>query len=151
MHQQRKPSNESSAMTSTYASLSSVVIFSGLDRDALDEIDRLSTEVDVKSGYVLAAEGSIGREFGVILEGTAKVTIDGVEVATLRSGDHYGEVALLAELGQGYRRGATVTATSDMRIAVMSISEFATMLAAFPTINSALTTGAKNRLAQNAR
>jgi CRP-like cAMP-binding protein len=138
-------------MTTAHSTLSSVVIFTGLDHDALNEIDRLSTEVDVKAGYVLAAEGSIGREFGVILEGTAKVAIEGVEVASLRPGDHYGEVALLAELGQGYRRGATVTATSDMRIAVMSVSEFATMLAEFPAIQRALTNSAKARLEQNAK
>jgi CRP-like cAMP-binding protein len=138
-------------MTSTHTSLSSVVIFTGLDSDALSEIDRLSTEVDVKAGYVLAAEGSIGREFGVILDGTAKVSIDGVDVASLRPGDHYGEVALLAELGQGFRRGATVTASTDMRIAVMSVSEFATMLAEFPQISAALTASAKARLEQNAK
>jgi CRP-like cAMP-binding protein len=138
-------------MTSTHTSLSSVVIFTGLDSDALSEIDRLSTEVDVKAGYVLAAEGSIGREFGVILDGTAKVSIDGVDVASLRPGDHYGEVALLAELGQGFRRGATVTASTDMRIAVMSVSEFATMLAEFPQISAALTSSAKARLEQNAK
>jgi CRP-like cAMP-binding protein len=138
-------------MTTAHSTLSSVVIFTGLDHDALNEIDRLSTEVDVKTGYVLAAEGSIGREFGVILEGSAKVSIDGVEIASLRPGDHYGEVALLAELGQGYRRGATVTAASDMRIAVMSVSEFATMLAEFPAIQRALTNSAKARLEQNAK
>jgi CRP-like cAMP-binding protein len=138
-------------MTSTHTSLSSVVIFTGLDTDALNEIDRLSTEVDVKAGYVLAAEGAIGREFGVILDGTAKVSIDGVDVASLRPGDHYGEVALLAELGQGFRRAATVTASTDMRIAVMSVSEFATMLAEFPQISAALTASAKARLAQNAK
>jgi CRP-like cAMP-binding protein len=138
-------------MTTAHSTLSSVVIFTGLDHDALDEIDRLSTEVDVKAGYVLAAEGSIGREFGVILDGTAKVSIDGVEVASLRPGDHYGEVALLAELGQGYRRGATVTAATDMRIAVMSVSEFATMLAEFPAIQRSLTNSAKARLEQNAK
>jgi CRP-like cAMP-binding protein len=138
-------------MTTAHSTLSSVVIFTGLDHDALNEIDRLSTEVEVKTGYVLAAEGSIGREFGVILEGTAKVSIDGLEVASLRPGDHYGEVALLAELGQGYRRGATVTAASDMRIAVMSVSEFATMLAEFPAIQRALTNSAKARLEQNAK
>jgi CRP-like cAMP-binding protein len=138
-------------MTTAHSTLSSVVIFTGLDHDALNEIDRLSTEVDVKAGYVLAAEGSIGREFGVILEGTAKVSIEGVEIASLRPGDHYGEVALLAELGQGYRRGATVTAASDMRIAVMSVSEFATMLAGFPEIKRALTNSAKARLEQNSK
>lgn len=133
----------------TANSLSSVAIFSGLDRKAIAEVDRLSTEVSVAPGYILAQEGAVGREFGVILAGTAKVLIDGIEVATLRPGDHFGEGALLAELGQGFRRGATVRAETDMTLAVMSVSEFSTMLSEFPAIKNSLTDTAKARIASN--
>jgi CRP/FNR family transcriptional regulator, cyclic AMP receptor protein len=129
--------------------LSNASLFKSLSSDGIEEIDRLSTDVEVEAGYVLAREGSIGREFGVILDGTASVSIDGVEVATLRAGDHYGEVALMAELGQGFRRSATVVATSKMTVAVMSISEFSTFLSEFPTLGARLKAEAKGRLEAN--
>jgi CRP-like cAMP-binding protein len=57
----------------------------------------------------------------VILEGDAAVTREAAAVAELGPGDFFGEGALLGSAG---RRGASVVASSPMRVAVMFGSDF---------------------------
>ena len=72
----------------------------------------------------------------------------GRRVATLAPGDHYGEVALLERVGHPDHavRMATVTASTDMRVAVMSVTEFATVLVEFPDVADAIKRAARDRV-----
>jgi CRP-like cAMP-binding protein len=79
---------------------------------------------------VLAHQGSPGREFYVILDGKASVSIDGSEVATLGPGDFFGEMALL---DQG-PRVATVMASTPMEVAVLDPREFSTLIEEHPGV-----------------
>jgi CRP-like cAMP-binding protein len=109
-------------------------------------LEQLSTPIEVKAGYQLTRQGHTGQEFGVIIEGTAVVTIDGRPVAELGAGDHYGEVALLDEISHtGGRRVATVTAETDLWVSVMSIAEFRTVLADLPEVDEAIRRAARDR------
>ncbi len=110
--------------------LSEVLLFSGCNRKELDKISSLATEVDVPAGKVLAREGTPGREFYVILEGKASVSIEGRDVATLGPGDFFGEMALL---DQG-PRVATVIADSPMEVAVLDPREFSTLVEEHPGV-----------------
>ena len=65
-----------------------------------------TTPINVHAGKVVAHQGTHRRELIVIVEGTATVSIDGHEVATLGPGDFVGEMPLL----DGGPRSATVTA-----------------------------------------
>ncbi len=71
-------------------------------------------------GVRLTGEGASGYSFYVISDGTASVTIDGVEVNALGPGDFFGELAIL---GDG-RRTATVTTTTPTRLLVLFGTEF---------------------------
>lgn len=112
-----------------------------------ERLEALSSVVEVHAGYQLTKEGRTGLEFGVIVEGTAEVTVQGRKVATLGPGDHYGEVALLERVGHPDQavRMATVTATTDLRVAVMTVQEFATVLAEFPDVADAIKRSARDR------
>ncbi len=113
-------------------------------------VEGLSTSIQVPAGRHLTTQGSQGREFGVILDGSATVAVDGVDVARLGPGDHFGEMALLATAGVAEQtRSATVTADVDMWIAVMSISEFRTMIAELPDIADRLRRSADARVEAN--
>jgi CRP-like cAMP-binding protein len=110
--------------------LSNVILFSGCDDKEIAKIASLTTEVEIAEGKVLAREGEPGREFYVILDGKAYVTIGGSQVATLGPGDFFGEMALL---DQG-PRVATVKASSDMEVAVLDPREFVSLIEEHPAV-----------------
>ena len=76
--------------------------------------------------------------------------VGGRTVATLGTGDHYGEVAVLNHIGHpeadAGRRMATITADTDLWVAVMSIQEFASLLAEFPDVADAVRRAARDRV-----
>ena len=133
-------------------SAANAAIFAHCNAKERRRLEQLSTPIEVKAGYELTHEGAIGHEFGVIIEGEAEVTIDGRHVATLGPGDHYGEVALLDEVGhtQGQRM-ATVTAKTDLWVSVMSVSEFRTLLVELPEVADAVRRAARDRAGSAAR
>lgn len=128
-------------------SITDAAIFVHCNRKQRDRLESLSSTVEVKAGYQLTKEGTVGLEFGVIVEGTAEVSVGGRRVAELGPGDHYGEVALLERVGHhGLAvRMATVTATTDLWVAVMSVQEFATVLVEFPDVADAMRRAARDR------
>lgn len=110
--------------------LSNVILFSGCDAKEIQQIASLATELEIPEGKVLAREGEPGREFYVILDGKADVEIGGKQVATLGPGDFFGEMALI---DQG-PRAATVTAGSDMEVAVLDPREFVSLIDEHPAV-----------------
>jgi len=84
------------------------------------KVARASDEIDVAEGKALCKEGETGREFFLILAGTASVKRKGRKVATLGKGQFFGEMALL-DRGP---RSATVVADTDMTLLVLGQREF---------------------------
>ena len=125
--------------------LAEVPMFSACSKQELRQISRLATEVEVKEGRVLTEEGKLGREFMVILDGTATVTIGGEQVATLGPGDSFGEVALLSR----GPRTATVEATSDMTLEVVSARDFNQLVEDVPQLARKLLVGLAEYVAAN--
>jgi nucleotide-binding universal stress UspA family protein len=131
-------------------SITSATIFQGCSTKQLSAIDALGTSISVDAGQKLTMEGRSGREFGVLLDGSATVTIDGREVAKLGPGDHFGAMALFASVGDSdSTRSATVTADSDMWISMMSVTEFSSLTSQFPEIADQLRKTAAERRAAN--
>jgi CRP-like cAMP-binding protein len=105
-------------------------LFEGLSRKQLEHLARLSDDLDSPAGTVLCKEGSVGREFFVIVDGEAEVTKAGQHVATLGAGDFFGEIALIERIN----RVATVTAATPLRFFVISSRAFDSVLETDPTI-----------------
>jgi CRP-like cAMP-binding protein len=82
--------------------------------------------LDVPAGETLVAQGELGHEFYVLLEGEARVDRDGATVATIGAGDFFGEIALVTRT----RRTASVTTTEPSRVAVFDEQSFRERLAA---------------------
>lgn len=99
-------------------------LFEGLSKKELTELARVTDELAVPEGTVLCKEGGVGGEFFVILDGTAKVTRNGKQLATRSAGEFVGEIALLTTS----RRTATVTATSPLRCFVLTGRDFRRVL-----------------------
>jgi CRP-like cAMP-binding protein len=92
-------------------------LFSGLDKRERARLAQHADEVDVPEGKRLAREGDLAYEFFVIREGTADVDVGGEVQNKLGPDDFFGEIGVLDEKRV---RTATVTATSPMRLVVMS-------------------------------
>jgi CRP-like cAMP-binding protein len=102
------------------AFLRSVWLFEGCSTKELRSIAHITSPVSVPAGRTLAREGERGREFAVIVEGEAMVTIGGETIGVIGPGSFYGELALL---DRG-RRSATVTARTPMLLLVLDQYEF---------------------------
>jgi CRP-like cAMP-binding protein len=107
-----------------------VPLFAGLGRRELEEVARLTDEIELPAGRTLTTEGEYGHEFFVIVTGSARVERDGATLATLRDGDFLGEIALL----DGRPRSATVTVAEPSRLLVLGHREFNSLLDRFPGI-----------------
>ena len=110
--------------------ISGVPLFSGLSKRELAQVASIADEIDLRPGRTLIREGERGREFFVILEGTADVRRKGKVVATRKAGDFFGEVALMCNVP----RVATVTTTSPMRVLVVTDRDFRGLVKRTPEI-----------------
>ena len=122
--------------------LTEVPLFSACSKRELQTVSGLTTALTIPAGKVVTSEGQPGREFVVILEGKATVSINGTEIATLGRGDFFGEIALL----DGGPRTATVVADTDLVARVISYAEFSQMLEDVPTMARRLLVGVAARL-----
>lgn len=101
-----------------------VPLFSKLSKKSLEEVAHIADELDLAQGKVMAEEGDRGREFIVLLEGEADVTKGGQTINRMQDGDFFGEIALVTKMP----RTATVTATTDVRILVITDRDFGALL-----------------------
>ena len=110
--------------------LKNVPLFAGCSKTELQRIASLADELDLGDGATLIREGERGREFIVIADGTVKVTRNGKHLRELGAGDFIGEIALVADVP----RTATVTATSPVRLLVVTDRAFRGLLEQMPSI-----------------
>ena len=101
-----------------------VPLFAHLSRRHLQEVASLADEIDLREGKVLTKEGAAGREFFVLLEGSADVEKNGRRINRLGPGDFFGEIALVSRVP----RTATVIATSPVRALVVTDRSFRRLL-----------------------
>ncbi len=101
--------------------LKRVPLFSSLSQRQLKQLARTFKERRFRPGTSMVQQGQMsGVDFFVIAEGEASVSVDGKEVARLGPGDHFGELALIAERV----RSATVTAETPLRCLVTASWHF---------------------------
>jgi CRP/FNR family transcriptional regulator, cyclic AMP receptor protein len=120
-----------------------VPLFSKLSAAGLREVASVADEMDLPAGKTLTKEGERGREFFVLLEGSADVRQKGTRIATLGQGDFLGEIALVTKLP----RTATVTTTSPVRALVITDRDFASLLKRSPQIGQGVLEALGERLA----
>jgi len=99
-------------------------LFEGLSKKELKELARVTEDLAVEAGTVLCREGSLGREFFVIVDGVAEVTKRGKLLATRQSGDFFGEIALITTT----KRTATVRAKTPLRCFILTRGDFRRVL-----------------------
>ena len=120
-----------------------VPLFARCSRAELKEIALLADEIDLHEGKEMTREGAPGREFFVLLEGTADVKKSRRRVNTLGPGDFFGEIALVSR----EPRTATVTATSPVRTLVITDRSFRRLLDESPQVKTKVMEAMAERLA----
>ena len=122
--------------------LASVPLFSACSRKELERIAPVSDEISVPAGRVLTAQGDLGQECFVVVEGTVTVDRNGTKLATLGPGSCVGELALL----DNGPRTATVTAASPLTVLVIQRNAFRELLDQVPSIAIKLLVSVAGRL-----
>jgi CRP/FNR family transcriptional regulator, cyclic AMP receptor protein len=110
--------------------LKRVPLFAECSKAELDALALTADELDLREGTVLTREGKTGREFFVLIEGTVEVTRDGDKIAELEAGQWLGEISLLTRSP----RTATATATSPVRVLVVTDRAFRQVVEQMPSI-----------------
>ena len=122
--------------------LSQVTIFRALSRKELETLARAADSVEVAAGQAVVREGDAGREFFVLLSGEVSVTAGGEEVAVLKEGDWFGELAIIDPAP----RDATVTTLSPAELLVIDGRRFLPLLEEVPTLGQKILVGLARRV-----
>lgn len=122
--------------------LRGIPLFSQCSRRDLGAISSIADEIDLKEGKELTRQGRAGREFFVLIEGSADVRKNNRKVATMKAGDFFGEIALVHDAP----RTATVTATSPVRALVIMGRDFKRLLDEQPEIQRKVLVALAERL-----
>jgi CRP-like cAMP-binding protein len=107
--------------------LEDVKLFSRCTTRQRRTIARHAQIAELPAGVDLVKEGEPGDALFVILEGTAVVQSHGEELNRVGPGAYFGELAIL----DGEPRSATVVAETDVKVAVIGIRMFRTLLREF--------------------
>jgi CRP/FNR family transcriptional regulator, cyclic AMP receptor protein len=126
--------------------IAKVPLFAGLSKRELAQVASIADEIDLSEDKVLIRQGERGREFYVLLDGEAEVTRDDKKLATRRSGEFFGEIALVSSLP----RTATVTTRKPVRALVIRDVEFRGLLQRMPRIALKVLEAVANRLPSDA-
>ncbi len=100
--------------------LATIPIFSFLGRAETAAVEQLFVESTHQKGDVICRQGDEGETFHVILDGELDVLSGEKVVTILKSGDFFGEMALL----QGGKRTATVVANRRVRLMTLDRASF---------------------------
>lgn len=114
--------------------LEAIRLFSRCSTSDLKIVARHTETLSAEAGRDIVRQGDAGDALFVLLGGSAAVTRDGTVVAELGPGDYFGELALLDPAP----RAATVTATSDVLMAVLGVRMFNVMLRELPPLGARL-------------
>jgi CRP-like cAMP-binding protein len=119
--------------------LAAVPFFSGLDAAGLESVGRTVRTRRFRRGEVIFHQGDPGDALFIVMSGSIKISLpsdtgDEAILATLRSGDVFGELALL----DGAPRSATATSLESTETLVLPRQPFRELIANEPAVRDAL-------------
>jgi CRP-like cAMP-binding protein len=110
--------------------LASVPLFSHLDEAALERLSKAAVSRKHGKGEVIVKEGEQAVAFFVIVKGRVAIMKGEQQLAELKAGDFFGEMALL----DGYPRATSVVAVDDTECLAMTRWDFTAELRSNPEI-----------------
>ncbi len=116
----RRLDDRASAPGPTFTVLAALPIFAPLPQRAVEQLSWSAFTLDQRAGTAIVTEGEPGDVYYVVLEGDVVVSREGQQIRRLGPGEGFGEIALL----RAPARTATVTARSDVSLAVIDRADF---------------------------
>ncbi len=107
-----------------------IKLFSGLTDKELAAVAEPFEDESFEPGAVVVEEGTTGSGFFVMESGRAMVSVRGQELRELGPGEHFGEIALIADSP----RTATVTAVTSLRCHTISRAHFRKIVETQPSL-----------------
>ncbi|HYT14500.1 MAG TPA: cyclic nucleotide-binding domain-containing protein [Candidatus Nitrosopolaris sp.] len=117
-------------------------LFADLSPTQLDRVVQLFDEAWFAKDERILRQGFTGSGFYVILDGSAALRIDGVDRATLRAGDYFGEISCLLRIAPT----ADIVAQGALRCIVLPGDELEAFLVAHPKVMFRLLQGEARKL-----
>ena len=117
-------------------SLRALPLFAELEPSQAARVGEQASLREAATGETIVEQWSLGRDFYVILEGSATVSIDGEHTRDLGPGEFFGELTAL-DWGSGftYPRLATVKATSPLRLLVFPDGSLSELVRRYPSVD----------------
>ncbi len=97
---------EAEAVGARARAMENLFLFRELPFQARQRVGRIVNEVFTTPNQTIVSRGEIGESMYVVVQGQMSVQVDGTEIATLKEGDHFGELSLI----EGEPRSADVVA-----------------------------------------
>ena len=115
--------------------LRSQPLLADLEEDRLHWVASVGRRRLVAAGETVVRQWEIDRDFYLLLEGDADVYSQGRHLTTMQAGDFFGELAAM-DWGAsfGYPRLATVQASTDLVLLVLSDAELAQLMGSTPAV-----------------
>ena len=129
------------------ADLRRVRAFDSITDEQAERFLAVGREEPYASGNVVTERWVHARTFYVVLDGEVSVSIDGIEVNRLVSGDSFGEIAAI-DWGRdfSYGRTATVTATKPTRLLAIPGAALRELMLDSPAVDSEIRQIAYDRM-----
>ncbi|MBW2456735.1 MAG: cyclic nucleotide-binding domain-containing protein [Deltaproteobacteria bacterium] len=108
--------------------LATIPLFADLTTEQLVPVASVSRRASAAAGEVICEQGDMGDQLYLILEGEVEVTRDGKRLAVLRTGDCFGEMAILDDSP----RSATVRALDEVALIATARADFRDLLQLYP-------------------
>jgi CRP-like cAMP-binding protein len=124
--------------------LAAVPLFSLTAKKHLRTIAQQFKLRNIPEGEHLTEQGEYGREFYVVVSGSARCEVDGREIRKFGPGSFFGELALLA----GGPRSATIIAETPMELLVLDRGDFTILVRVEPYVAVKLLASLAARLQQ---
>ncbi len=100
--------------------LARMPLFRALNEREILRVLQVTDVSDYQDGDVIISEGGKGEELFIVLSGQASVLRHGAQLATLKAGDHFGEMALV----RSQPRSATVISHGSSEMMIIRRPEF---------------------------
>ncbi len=117
-------------------------LFKSASDKAIRHLVSAADEVSVEAGRVLIQQDHNHNELYILSSGSAKVEVDGIEVAEIPAGEFVGELGYFVSAPAS----ATVTAKTDLEVMVIPYNRFDQILDDNPDLVRAVATELAERL-----